>query len=129
MLRKRYRSIITAAVLVASTGVTPSVFANCSDIFYVVFIESFIEGAVGQFIPSVFFRRVTADPSGTADLYGTAMIPPTTTTNGSNIANALWQSFVDNTKVRIFTDDTDCTISTNGESLGSIYQVRPADAF
>jgi len=96
--------------------------AACSGYFYVNWIEG--EGSTQAYV-----RSTLVHSPGTLDKFGIMTIADSALggTNNIYIYDLMKQAFVDNTKLFITTDDTDCVINNDGEDLGIISDVQAAN--
>ena len=117
----RFKTKISALISALVLGMSGNAMA-CEGDFYVVWMDA--DSSVG-----IQVRSTLVNAAGTSDRHGNVTLPDSALGGQNPIYqfNMLNQAFLDNTKVRIITDDTDCVISSAGENLGTITDVDSAD--
>ena len=115
--------IKSISVLLCALGIFTSGSAMaCSGDFYVVVMDA-------DASPNLRVKSNLVDASGATDLLGNVSMPDSALGGVNTLYQfaLLSQAYVDNTKVRITTDDTDCVIDSADEFLGNITDVQSTD--
>ena len=118
---KYIKNICIPLCAIGLLSVNP-VFAICSGDFYVVVLDA-------DTSPDLRVRSNLVDAAGATDLLGRVSLPDSALggINTIYMADFLTHAYINNAKVTITTDDTDCVISTHGEFLGVISDVQSSD--
>ena len=94
----------------------------CAGDFYIAVMDA-------DASPNIRVRSSVIDSTGTSDLLGNVTMPDSALggINTLYMFDLISQAYVNNTKLRITTDDTDCVISSADENLGTITDVQSSD--